>query len=265
MNEPDSLDRALDVSLVADGRYALDVLDGWAQGRGAFGGLVLGAMLRAVTRAEPDPARRVRSVTGEIPAPVLPGLAEITVQPLRRGANVSTWRATMTQQGEVVAQLVAVLGAARPITPRWVTLTPPDARWQDAPVLPFIEGVTPVFSRAFEYRALPPFPYSAADDAVVQGWVRPRAPAAVRDAGYLAALADAFWPALLVRAEAPRATATIAFSLQIVGAPTITDEPLCFRAAAPVLDEGYSVEFRELWTPAGELVALNQQTFVVMR
>ena len=135
-------------------------------------------MLRAVTRAEPDPARRVRSVTGEIPAPVLPGLAEITVEPLRRGANVSTWRATMTQGAEVVAQLVAVLGAARPITPRWVTLTPPDARWQDAPVVPFIEGVTPVFARAFEYRALPPFPYSAADDAMVQGWVRPRAPAA---------------------------------------------------------------------------------------
>ena len=75
MNEPASLDRVLDVSLVAEGRYALDVPDGWAQGRGAFGGLVLGAMLRAVTRAEPDPARRVRSVTGEIPAPVLPGLA----------------------------------------------------------------------------------------------------------------------------------------------------------------------------------------------
>lgn len=258
------LDEVLDLRDLDDGAFALTVPTTWLQGRGAFGGLVLGAMLRAVARCEPDPSRAVRSVTGEIPAPVLPGEARVEVVPLRRGAKVSTLRATMTQRGEVVAQLVAVLGAPRPIDAGWTALSPPDPRWQDHPPVPSIEGITPVFAGAFEFRTKSPLPFSGAAEPRVEGWVRTRAPCAKRDAAWVAALADAFWPTLLVCADSPRPTATIAFTLQIVHIPTIGDEPLYYRATSPSLDEGYLVEFRELWTTSGELVALNQQTFVVV-
>lgn len=264
MHEPDSLDRVLDVRPLGEDRYALEISPDWLQGRGAFGGLVVGAMLRAIARAEPEAARAVRSVTAEIPAPVLPGGAVIEVLALRRGAKVSTLRATMLQGDEVVAQLVAVLGAPRPSPERWSALPPPDARWRDTPAMPFIPGVTPDFARAFEYRSASPPPFSGAEPRV-EGWVRARAPCEVRDAAWVAALADAFWPTVLVSSHGPRATATIAFTLQVVHLPTTDDEPLCYRATTPVLDDGYLVEFRELWTTSGQLVALNQQTFVIIR
>lgn len=268
MRDERSLDALLDVSPLREGAWRFEVPDGWQQGRGAFGGMVLGAMLRAVQRAEPDARRRVRSVTGEIPAPVLVGPAEVEVVALRRGAAVSTWRATMSQRGEAVAQLVAVLGAARAVDARWSALSPPpDARWEDAAPMPFVEGLVPTFAQAFEYRATGPLPFAGGDEARVEGWVRPRAPCAVRDAAWVAALADAYWPALYSRLGAPRPTATVAFTLQVALDPreVTGDAPLRYRAAAPVLDEGYCVEFRELWTPDGRLVALNQQTFVVIR
>ncbi|HUQ08269.1 MAG TPA: acyl-CoA thioesterase domain-containing protein, partial [Kofleriaceae bacterium] len=51
-------------------RFLWDLADGWQQGRGAFGGIVLGTLLRAMEACEPDRARRARSLSGEIPAPV---------------------------------------------------------------------------------------------------------------------------------------------------------------------------------------------------
>lgn len=266
---PASLDALLAVTPLREGVWRFVVLDGWQQGRGAFGGLVMGALIRAAQAAEPDASRRVRSVTGEIPAPVGVGEAEIAVVALRRGANVSTWRATMTQAGEVVAQAVAVMGGARRLDARWCALTPPPpSRWEDHSPLPFVEGMFPTFAQAFEFRTSGPLPFGAHDDdARAEGWIRPRAPCATRDAAWVAALADAFWPALLARMDAPRPTATVAFTLQLaLEGPSIPDgPPLRYRASCPLLDEGYAVEFRELWTDDGRLVALNQQTFVVIR
>ena len=76
-------ERALDLHAVGDGRYRTEIPDGWQQGRGAFGGLVMATLVRAVERAEPDEARRLRALTGEIPAPVLPGPAAVPALPLR--------------------------------------------------------------------------------------------------------------------------------------------------------------------------------------
>src|SRR5215468_288736 len=89
--------------------YQLDVVDGWRQGRGAFGGLVVGALIRAIELREADPARKVRSVTAELPGPLEPGIADIAVESLRRGKNVSTVRAALTQGGDVKGHAVAIL------------------------------------------------------------------------------------------------------------------------------------------------------------
>src|SRR6185369_7921247 len=51
---------------VGDG-YRLDVAPEWRHGRGAFGGLVIGALLRAIEQRTADPTRKVRSVTAELP------------------------------------------------------------------------------------------------------------------------------------------------------------------------------------------------------
>jgi hypothetical protein len=98
------------------------------------------------------------------------------------------------------------------------------------------------------------------------GWIRPREPARRRDAAYIAALVDAWWPAVFVRMTAPRPLGTITFVLEIVGDPSaIGDAPLLYRGTVPVAGNGYFLETRELWTADGTLLALNHQTFAVIR
>src|SRR5690242_20637721 len=107
--------RASAVELVGDGVFRADIPDGWQQGRGAFGGLVLATMLRAIERSERDGARVTRTLSGDLCGPVRPGVAAIRVRELRRGANQSNFTAELVQNGEVQATATAVSSAARKV------------------------------------------------------------------------------------------------------------------------------------------------------
>jgi acyl-CoA thioesterase len=255
-------------------RYQLDVVPGWRQGRGAFGGLVVGAMLRAIEQRTADPARQVRSVTAELPGPVENGTVDITVETLRQGKNVSTVRAALWQHGEVRSHVVAILGASRAGTQAvaWNDLTPPALpAWREiAPASIGIgPGPWPEFAQSFEYRVVEGLPMSGGA-ARALGWVRSRDPGTPRDAAYVAAMIDAWWPGGLVRLTAMRPIATIAFTLDIVAgiggvAGLDPAAPLIYRATAPVCADGYFLETRELWSEDGQLIAINHQTFVIIQ
>jgi acyl-CoA thioesterase len=253
--------------------YELDVLEGWRQGRGAFGGLIVGALLNAIEDHVADPLRKVRSVTAELPGAVEPGTVEIAVQTLRRSNNVSTVRAALSQNGEIRSHVVAVIAADRRaadgVAPAaWNELTPPAA-------LPWTElaafgarrpGPEAEFAQHFEYRLVEGMPMSGGPGRAL-GWVRPRDPGPRRDAAYIAALIDAWWPVAFIKFTAPRPMATIAFTLDICGGVDGLDPeaPLLYRGSSPVCTDGYALETRELWSEAGRLVAINHQTFVVIR
>lgn len=254
----------------AGDHYQLDVVDGWRMGRGAFGGLVVAALVDAIEQRVADPARRIRSVTAELPGPVEVGTVDIAVDTLRRGNNVSTVRAALSQHGEIRSHAVAVLAAARtardaavPLT--WTDLTPPPApAWTElAPLVMNRPGPWPEFAQHFEYRPVEGMPGSDSPRAI--GWVRARDPGPARGAGLIAALVDAWWPVAFARIG-PRPMATIAFTLDIAGGLDGLDPatPLLYRATAPVCTDGYVLETRELWGADGRLVALNQQTFVII-
>lgn len=250
----------------ADGTLAIP--EGWRQGRGAYGGLTIAAAIRAIEQRVADPRRQVRTVTAEIPAPTLPGTAQITVDILRSGNSVTVARAALAQAGEVTTHAVAVLAAPReiPESPTWCDLEPPEvAPWQSLPALPeTMPG--PEFARHFEYRMVAGVPFTGVAPQVI-GWVRPRDLAGPRDAAYLAALADAWYPGTLVRAKGPRPIATIAYTLEIVEplGDADRDAPLLYRGTVPVARGGYFLETRELWTADGRLLALNHQTFAVIQ
>ncbi len=99
------------------------------------------------------------------------------------------------------------------------------------------------------------------------GWVRPRDPGPRRDAAYIAATIDAWWPVLFIRLSARRPMATIAFTLDIVAGldGLDPDAPLLYRATAPVCADGYYLETRELWGADGRLVAINHQTLAIIQ
>jgi len=253
---------------LAGDHYQLEIAQSWRQGRGAFGGLVIAALIRAIEQRTADPARVVRTVNAELPGPVEHGVVDITVEALRTGKNMSTVRAALVQHGETRAHAVAILAAPRPSAQavRWNELTRPEApSWTEVPALP-PGGPWPEFSQHFEYRIVAGLPGSSAP-ALALGWIRARDPGAPRDAGYIAAMIDAWWPAALNRFPAMRPIATIAYTLEIVAgvAGLDPDAPLLYRATVPVCAEGYFLETRELWSEDGRLVALNHQTFAIIQ
>ncbi|HEX2574589.1 MAG TPA: thioesterase family protein [Polyangia bacterium] len=253
---------------LAPGRFRLLVPDGWQQGRGAFGGLVLGVLARAMERCETESKRTLRSLTGEIAGPVLPGEAVIEVTEVRRGSGVSTWSAMLVQGGEALARATAVLGRSREVEHEWAPERPPElARpWGEVDVALVTPPLAPTFTRFMEYRITGPLPMSGTEP-VAAGWVRFRRPPAVLGAAEIVALADAWWPATFTVERAPRPVATIAFTLQLMApaAGLAGDRPLYHRARTVAAHEGFLVEFRELWTEDGALAALNQQTIVCIR
>lgn len=253
---------------LAGDRHVHHVPEGWGMNRGSFGGLAIAAAIRAIEERTADPARAVRSVSAQIPMPITPGPSEIAVEILRTGSNVSTTRAQLTQDGAVKLHAVAVLATTRrgagPTA--WLDLVPPEVpSWRSLEPAPVGPQLAPEFTQHFEYRVVEGIPMSGAAPRSV-GWIRSRLPGGLRDAAHVAALADAWWPATLVKLTKPRPMATIVFTLDLVsGLDGLDPEaPLLYRATVPVMSDGYFLETRELWGEDGRLVAINQQTFAVI-
>jgi len=240
----------------------------WSQGRATFGGLVIGALARAMESEIAGGERALRSLTAELCAPTAAGEAELRMETLRAGNNVSTLACRLEQGGETRAHAVGVLGSARSLDLDGVHLEPPRHRgWRELPPMPMEAPFAPDFASQWEFRTAGPFPFSGATEPAGEGWIRPKHRGARRDAAYLAACVDAWWPAFFARAEAPRPVATVAFTLEICGGFEGLDPeaPLLFRSRDVAIRQGYVVEMRELWGEDGRLLALNQQTFAIVK
>lgn len=253
------------------------VPDGWQQGRGAYGGLVIAAMVRAVLLATGEQERTVRSITAELCGPVTVGLARVEVEILRNGSGMITAAVRVVQQetgrdgasAEVVqSHAVVILGKKRVEGHAWNELKPPEVPfWQIAPPQSDFVADIPAFAHQFEYRVVGAAPYSRHAEAVAAAWIRPREAVSRADALWVVALSDVVWPSMIIRLASPRPMATISYMLEIVDDLEGVDPqlPVLHVGRTPVSQQGYTVEFRELWGADGRLLALNQQTIVMIR
>jgi acyl-CoA thioesterase len=250
------------------GLFVLDVRDGWQQGRGAFGGLVLGALARALEMSEPDRRRKIRSLNAEIAGPVVPGEALIEVTELRRGNGLSALNATLSQEGRGLARASAVLARSRGGDPPKVNVPTPALRaWTEVPIVAMEQiGQSPTFTRHLEFRPTGPLPFVGSAEPACAGWVRPKRLHSI-GAPEVVALADAWWPGSLAQIAAFRPLGTVAFAIQIFLPETPLDpaEPVYYQGRILAEHEGYMNEQRELWTADGRLLALNQQNLAWIR
>ncbi|APR78349.1 TesB-like acyl-CoA thioesterase 1 [Minicystis rosea] len=250
-------------------RFQAEIPDGWQQGRGAFGGLVIANLVRAIEAFDAAPERVLRSLTAECCGPVPPGPCTIRVERLRTGSGVSTIAARIEAEGEALAHAVGVLAKKRSDDTDFCHLPAPTPMppWRSVPVIPVAAPIGPVFAENFEYRVSGPPPFSGGAEAIASGWIRPRNPGAARDAAYLTACIDAWWPAIAARLSSPRPIATLTFTLELIGSLAGLDPeaPLYHASKSIAARDGYTLETRELWGEDGRLVARNHQTMAVIK
>jgi acyl-CoA thioesterase len=253
------------------GVFQIDVPDGWQQGRGAFGGLVLANLVHAIEAFDDsaEGGRRLRSLTAEICGPVPTGVSALHVERLRTGSGVSTLAARIVRDGEVLAHAVGVLGRPRAAGTDFTALpSPPMPPWREVPEdLRIDQGFAPTFVQHVELRPVVGRPFSGAPEAVASGWVRFCDPGPARDAAYVTAMSDAWWPALFTCLTTPRPVATIAFTLELLdGTEGLDPAAPYFHSARSVASRGgYMVELRELRGEDGRLLSLNQQTMTIIK
>lgn len=267
MTAPSAFQLATQLEPVSEGRFRLNVPEGWTQGRGAFGGLVLGALARAAESASESPEQRLRTLNGDIAAPVEAGPAEVVVRVLRRGANQVNVAAELQQNGQTTALATAVLSSPRkaqatPFAPQ----APELPTWDAVEPLPIGPPIGPEFATHYEYRCSGPFPFSGGDRPITEGYIREVQVPTTVDAAHIIGYLDAYWPALFSTQDTPRMSATISFMAQLLVDPRELDpaERLGFTGKVEALNDGFFVEYRELWS-GDRLVAMNQQTFALIR
>lgn len=253
------------VEPLGPGRLRAVLPPDWMQGRGLFGGIIAATLVRALEQSCPD--RGLRNLAMEIPVPVSPGEVTLELEVLREGNAVNTTAVRLIQDGELRAHAVGILGRTRMSDRDGLDMTPPAPRpWREVEVVPVQAPLAPEFTQFFEYRLTGPFPFTATEP-VVEGWVKPKIAGTQRDVAYLAACIDSYWPAHLSREAGYRPMATASFNFQprphFEGLDP--EAPFFYRARVLGTDGGYSIEFREIWGEDGRLLALNQQTFVIIK
>lgn len=253
-------------SPLGEGRYRGDVRPEWFQGRGAYGGVLGGALLRSMMRELNEPAREPRSLTVHFCAPVGEGEAVLTVRVERAGRQVSHLSARLEQGGQVACLASATFALSRETSLVYSEARPPKVP-PPAEVRTTPSELLPVFGRQFEYRwCVGAAPYSGAAEARVGGWIRPRVPTPL-DAPLVVALMDAFPPAAFTRVEGFCNGATMDYTVQF-------HTPLPLAGAAPDAfylrtgesrwaAEGYADDQAELWSEDGRLVARFRQLAAV--
>jgi hypothetical protein len=260
-------ERASAIRPVSPGFFEAEVPDGWQQGRGAFGGLVFGLLGRAMEMFNADATRTLRTLSGDIAGPVIPGPVRLETEMLRRGNNQSNVQARLRQGDAVLAVARGVFSAPRRIpVPPFQREPPERADWDQILVIPVEPPFGPDFARAYEYRPTGPMPFAGGRIAETAGYIRERLPAQRRDAPNMIGLLDAWWPTLFSIDETFRSVATISWMAELLVDPTLVDsgERLFHTAQMVALSDGFFVELRELWS-GDTCVAMNQQTFAVLR
>ena len=247
-----------------------DVVDGWQQGRGAWGGLVVAAALRHA--GEHVGERTLRSVSCHLMAPVVVGSMRIDSYVLRAGTGMTTVRTVISDdKGAPCVDTVSIWGFDRaddidPPYESWGVAHMPDVPdWRDTDIAPVAPPLGPAFAQHLQFRVIEGFPMSGTSR--VLGWIGLREPIAQWDAAHLVGLVDAWWPGAISRAAAMRPMATVAFSAQLLVDPSTVaaDEPLLHEAWISRAEGGFTAETRRLWTPDGRLAVENFQSIAIIR
>ena len=236
----------------------------WMQGRTVYGGLVAAMALTAM-RSHVSEDRKVRSLLISFVGPVNAEPFRIQTRPLRSGKSVTTIEAHVIQNEEICFSAIGSFGGER----ESVVQTAPGPRPSMAEPavsleLPYIEGMTPAFTRHFAYRwAIGAFPFSGKGGQEIGGWINFKEETDCLTEAWLVALADAWPTPVLSGLSTPAAASTMTWALQFVHLNRDTcseNEWWGYHCTVDSAEKGYVHERSRVWDPDGNLALFSQQT-----
>lgn len=257
------------VAAVRNDPTAVIIPADWGQGRATFGGLMVALQYEAM-RAKVPVERTLRSLSVSFVGPAEPGVSiSFEVEVLREGKAVSQVLGRAMQNGQVVTLVQGSFGAARESMVSIDSVLGPEMKARaDCPLLPYIKGITPEFMRHVSMAwAVGALPFSGRGTRETGGWVRLAGD--LQDEPltetHLLALVDA-WPlALLSLLNKPTAGSTLTWTIEFVQPlPNVSTLDWCkYLAVIEHARDGYGHVAANLWSPAGELIAISRQTVTV--
>ena len=233
------------------------------QGRSTFGGLTAAAMAALARNAEPDLERALRSASTQLLAPVLPGPTQGEAVVLRHGRNITFIEVRLLQSDSLVARSTMVF--AKPIASTIELPPPPMPAIGDPesfPALPYIEGVTPEFTKKVDMRwadGRPPF--MGATQAAITGVFRYRVP--LGDAEGVLALLDTYPSPALSLAKRPCPASTVTWTAHLLAIPTSFNDWFTLRYEAVMGVHGVHTVTGRLYDGTGTMVGWTEQLVAV--
>lgn len=194
--------------------------------------------------------------------PLEVGEAQIESSVLRAGRAATHLRSSVTQGDRTCAVALGCFAESRSSS---VSVPAPPAPELSEPEtiaeVPFIPGLTPEFSKFFEYRwPADAMPFSGLGQGITQGWLRLRDRIPASEV-FLAALGDA-WPSpVLPMLSAPAAFSTLTWSLEVLGSGSsrASDDWWVARGEVESAAGGYVQQVTRYWSRDGELALVSRQ------
>ena len=239
----------------------------WMQGRTVYGGLVAAMVLKSMRRHVPN-QRKIRTLLFTFVGPVNSDPFYIQTQMLRAGKSVTTVESKVIQNDKICSTAVGSFGEDRESKIRIEPDKHPDmTEPAQCLELPYIDGMTPSFTRHFDYRwAEGELPFSGKGGDLIGGWINFREATDCLTEEWLVALSDAWPTPVLAMLTGPAAASTMTWAMEFVHLNRDScseNEWWAYRCTVDSAEKGYVQERSAVWDPEGALALFSRQTTTV--
>ena len=247
------------------GEFSASIHPSWLQGRTTFGGLSTALVVQAMLQqVEPDRQLRTLAVSFVGPAPA--GDHVITTRTLREGGSVTHMQGELLCGGDVAVSVNAAFGKARASS---IALPgpslPPTASPEDSTQFPYVEGLTPEFTRHFDMRLeRGAMPFSGADSADFAMWLRFRE-AQPMTLAHLVAIGDVPPMPGLNMIKPPGVGSSLSWYVEFpANIPALqADEFVYYDYHSQAAGDGYFNNVATLWSQDGQPLMFGRQVATV--